>query len=695
MLGSFEGRDWGGTTHPSTYGVRMVLRRLLSLSLVTLAFVGCSDDDGISGVRARFDLDGALDADGAFYDFPFPSDLRLLDAGQPDYRGFPHPSDNAAVATLLEAAQDRPGVPLLPVAYFRFDGDLPPLDLSGLYRSTEDPIMIVDVDADSPRRGQLYPARAVTLRPDAYAPAQLLSVGPFPGVLLDPDTTYAVVVRRGLNDASGAALGVPHTLVQLSEGTSPGGSRGDALLSLYTPMFETLDTLAIPRDDVAAATVFTTGDIVRETKTMSDAIVADYDVTIDDLELAGSDNPRLCELRGTMTVPAFQVGSSPFPTDGRFVIVDGVPQSQGTDTIDVAIAIPKGEMPAEGYPFVLYIHGSGGLSTQLIDRGTITTEGGDATPGEGPAFVLAEHGIASAGAAMPVNPQRVPSAGSFDYINLNNPGSFSYTFRQGTFEQRLFLEALEKLTIDAQLLAGCPEATLPAGATTFAFDLSRLGVMGQSMGAEYTNLLAAVEPKVQIIAPTGAGGHWSHFLDTSILFGGIDAVAADVFGIETDDVSFMHPGFALLQTAWEAGDALPSLPRIAYAPFEGHPSRHVYTPAAPGDLFWDPEIYDAMALGYRTQQAGESQWDMRAALSVVGNDGIVDYPASNNAETRDGGRFTGIVVHYPGDGIADPHTIFSQLDDVKYQYGCFFQTFVATETPVVPAPASLGTPCTN
>lgn len=51
------------------------------------------------------------------------------------------------------------------------------------------------------------------------------------------------------------------------------------------------------------------------------------------------------------------------------------------------------------------------------------------------------------------------------------------------------------------------------------------------------------------------------------------------------------------------------------------------------------------------------------------------------------------MVQYHGDGIYDPHAIYSQLDAVKYQYGCFLSTMLATGTATVPAPAPLGTPC--
>jgi hypothetical protein len=52
-----------------------------------------------------------------------------------------------------------------------------------------------------------------------------------------------------------------------------------------------------------------------------------------------------------------------------------------------------------------------------------------------------------------------------------------------------------------------------------------------------------------------------------------------------------------------------------------------------------------------------------------------------------------VVVQYEGDGIYDPHGIYAQLDEVKYQYGCFFETFLARGVATVPAPAPLGTAC--
>ena len=50
----------------------------------------------------------------------------------------------------------------------------------------------------------------------------------------------------------------------------------------------------------------------------------------------------------------------------------------------------------------------------------------------------------------------------------------------------------------------------------------------------------------------------------------------------------------------------------------------------------------------------------------------------------------GVVVQYQGDGIADPHTIFSQLDAVKFQYANFLSTLFEEASATVLEPASFG-----
>ena len=69
------------------------------------------------------------------------------------------------------------------------------------------------------------------------------------------------------------------------------------------------------------------------------------------------------------------------------------------------------------------------------------------------------------------------------------------------------------------------------------------------------------------------------------------------------------------------------------------------------------------------------------------------YPVKNNRASAASVAYTGVVVQYSGDGIEDPHAIYRQLDAVKYQYGCFLDSFLRTGAAAVVAPQPAGTPC--
>ena len=67
------------------------------------------------------------------------------------------------------------------------------------------------------------------------------------------------------------------------------------------------------------------------------------------------------------------------------------------------------------------------------------------------------------------------------------------------------------------------------------------------------------------------------------------------------------------------------------------------------------------------------------------------YDVTNNLQsgTTD---YTGVVVQYEGDGVYDPHAIYTQLDAVKHQYSCFLATMKATGVATVVDPTH---PCPN
>ncbi len=673
---------------------RKVLLGRLLIAVASLALAGCGDDPPSA---AAFDLDGPLTGAG-FFDAPFPSDLRLDADGTLAYGGLPNNGGNALVEQLRSLADGRVGAPTMPVAYFRFDVELPARAPSDVIAAAADaPLLLIDVDPDSPERGRLVPVVAQTFGPDDLAVPWLLGVAPRPGFVLSPSTTYAVVVRKA------AAPGVtqPAAIAQLASGRAPAGARGAAAVAVYAPLWPTLAQLGIPVADVITATVFTTGDEMALLFRRSEAVRAAHDAVIANLRVDPVDGAMhrapgagYCELVGDVTFPQFQGGEPPFHADGRLVLDGaGAPMVQRMETVPLTITIPDGVMPAGGWPLYQFFHGSGGLSSGVVDLGYSPTAADEPIVGEGPAFVVARHGLATASSALPLNPERYQGASDYEYLNLRNLTAFPSTFQQGVFEQRLLLDALLALRIPPAVLAAC-RSTLPAGATEHRFSPERLSAGGQSMGGMYTNLIAAVEPRFGALVPTGAGGFWNLMILDTQLVSGVRPLLGAVFATDSDALSFMHPGMELLGAGWEIAEPGVAMARLARQPLPGTAARHVYEPVGKGDKFFPVPVYDAAALAYGNQQAGAAVWpSMQQALGLDDLDGLVSYPVSRNLRGGDGTETTRVVVQFEPDPLLDAHYIYRQLETVKHQYGCFLASFVRTGTPVVVAPAPLAAPC--
>ena len=121
----------------------------------------------------------------------------------------------------------------------------------------------------------------------------------------------------------------------------------------------------------------------------------------------------------------------------------------------------------------------------------------------------------------------------------------------------------------------------------------------------------------------------------------------------------------------------------------GTQPRNIYEPIGMDDKFFPNDDFDAVALAYGNREAGEIVWPgTQISLAVAHLDGLVSYPVVGDRPPT-----TDVVVQYHDDGILDAHYIHRQLDAVKYQYGCFLQTFLRDGKAVVAAPAALASAC--
>jgi predicted esterase len=638
-----------------------------------LFLVACASDPAAQTHTVAFDLDSKLATGATYWDLPYPSDLRLAADGTVDFTGFPNRRNLPVVNDLLAGAKRRAGFPVMPIAYVKFTDAAPQLDLTQIAAGAR----ILDIDAASPERGTTYPVVAQTLATDDYTGKNLVALAPYPGIVLRAATRYAFVIDKTFAPGTD----VPEQFAALADGSSANAKA----TALYAPLWPLVD-----KSTVLVATVFTTGDEVAVLAQRSEALRAAHHVTIEDLQVDPTDGAMhdgYCELVGTVTFPQFQLGTPPFDHDGTFAYDgSGVPIQQGSLVVPLHMTIPNGPMPATGWPLWQFFHGSGGSSADLVDNGANLTADSEPLVGEGPGAVVARRGIAGVSTAMPLNPERLPGASEFAYLNFNNLSAFPFTFQQGVFEQRMLLDALVDLQIPAATVAACSGVA----ATTHHFDAQKLVAGGHSMGGMYTNMIAAIEPRYGAVTPFGAGGFWNlMILETAIVPGAHDLLST-ILGVDSATIAFTHPALGLLEQGWEIADPINSMARLIRRPLPGTTARHVYEPVGMDDKFFPNDVYDATALAYGNRQAGELVWPTtQTSLAVDHLDGMMTYPVvANRASTT-----TAVVVQYAGDGIVDSHQIFRQLDAVKYQYGCFLQTFLRDGVPTVAAPAPLASAC--
>ena len=676
-------------------------RNLLIVVVVAEVFFvssGCDGQDEAAATIA-FDLNSKLDSK-TFWDLPFPSDLRLTAAGNIDLAGFPNDDKLLLVTDLLTSAADRKGFPVMPVAWFRFTdaSTAPVLRLAdSVAAAASNPILLVDIDPTSPELGRLFPIVAELLPVDDYTAPALIAVAPRPGIVLRANTTYAFVLQTSL----APTVAVPAGFATLAQGGTPSGSRGAAAKILYEPLWPALANLAVDPASVLVATVFTTGDQVALMASRSASVLSKYPVQIDNLALAAVDrgsglgtHDGFCQLTASVIMPQFQTGTPPFNSDGKILLdLGNVPIKQGEQVVPLHITIPRSTMPTTGWPLFHYFHGSGGLAVDLVDLGAQQVRGGDWESGKGPGWVVAHSNIAAAAAALPLNPERLPGASDYQYLNINNLPAFPFTFQQGVIEQRLLLEALLKLRIPATMLADCVGVKLPLGATEYFFDGDRVAAGGHSMGGMYTNMIGAVERRYKGFTPFGAGGFWPLMILNTAIFPDAGSLLAGVLRVDAETFTFVHPSLALLGMGWEIAEPGASMARIARRPLADGPPRHVYQPIGENDKYFPTPIFDAATLAHGNNLAGDAVWPQTAeALALDGLNMAKIYPVKGN-RSQHGAITTSVAVQYKGDGIADPHNIFIQLPAVKYQYRCFLETLFRDGTPTVFAPKALDAAC--
>ncbi|MGE0707232.1 MAG: hypothetical protein AB7N76_16530 [Planctomycetota bacterium] len=633
-----------------------------------------------------------IDASGAsFFDWPYPFDARRDAQGHPDLSKLPNPRHERFIDDLFALASgDSDGFSPTGAIYLRFDAPLnaPPGD--ALASQVQSDILLVNVDPSSPEYLRRTPFRsALTARGDTIRPANLLQLLPEPGRNLRPKTTYAAIVLRSLGAPGTQWLGQDPVTTVLLSGQEPLVPQGAAMARAFAPLVSALPALGIHPQDVACATVFSTNDpterLARQVAWLETQPAPPTRQALSTRDVY----PAFTALVGSIEVPQYQDGYTPFLFQGGRQVLDaqGLPVRQRVAVSQVQLSVPKGTMPAKGFPLYFYCHGTGGKASQAVDRGRCSTPTTEPPPGSGIASYVAPQGWGTACMAGPFSPDRIGIMAADGYLAYNflNPVAMRDNFLQMVLEQVHFLNWLREVRIDPALCPGTDASASVDGKVRFDVETSVVG--GQSLGSYLAGMLAATVRGWKGAVLTGAGGSWVEFAFGPKVPFDLQLVV-ELLGIPFGEkLDRFHPLIMAFDLGVGPADNTHYHRYVLREPLPGHAPPHVLVIEGHKDLQVAVGLQRALTLAIGLDFVGNDPAptpdEQLLPVLPLANLAQLPYPVGGNRLLPSGERRTAVVVRYPEDGIREGHYVSFQLDEPKRQVREFLDALVAGQVPTI------------
>jgi len=506
------------------------------------------------------------DGSEAFFDLPFPNDLRRTPEGTVDLSSFPNPRNNGVITRYIDAMARRlDGFATNGASYVRFSE---PVDASSLPSTPEASIddrasvFLVDVDPASPELGARHPLVLHYQECETrYWPAHTVAVRPVYGLPLASGRRYALVVTDRVRPAGGGAFVRDADFEALLRGTGDAAVTGAA--ATYGDVFTVLGDHGVAMDEVLAVSVFTTQDAIGELIAIRDWMIAEYPAPalVEGSVRAVRAAPALTELTGHYgPSPIFQEGELPYTSAGGALEADedGVPTVHGEFDARFSLTVPTSEMPPEGYPIVLYAHGTGGDHRSFVSDNT--------------GSILATRGIAAMGVDQIHHGERNPRGTdpSTLFFNFVNPDAARDNNRQSALDVVQQARLIASLTFPTELIE--------RGGMPVRFDASRVFFMGHSQGGLNGPIFLAIDDAARGGVLSAASGVLTPSLIHKLEPLPIPQLVATLLSLPGDSweeafalESFTeeHPIATLLQTWIEAADGSNYAHLIARAPRVG------------------------------------------------------------------------------------------------------------------------------
>jgi hypothetical protein len=538
---------------------------------------------------------------------------------------------------------------------------LDPVREASEYTTADSPIILVNVDPDSPEYEQpvgLVPFYYEQAKDDFYISDEFTLIV-HPAVPLRPGTKYAFAVTDSLKSKDGTAIG-------RSEGTSRalGSSTDPYEVGLRDALTILEDAVGLDRKHVVGASVFTTASIHDDVIEMAKAsraapVPAIVDAwTVQQDELATS---KRVNFRATYPAPEFRKAKP----DGKWQIgANGAPEVQKVENLEVYLAFSDATQSGPR-PVVIYGHGLGG------DKGGVWgTAGRLETIDPKGAAVFAidspEHGSRGGGGTA-------LTASVFGFFGID-PDTLEFdigrardNFRQMASDQLELVRLIKSLSTLDLLPMGAPDGVPD-------LDVSRILYIGHSFGSVQGATVFALAPEIkQATWNVGGAGLMMLLRDSntfSLVVGSLTPTGTPFGAV----ARFM----AATQAIVDPGDPL------NYA-------RNCTLEALPGVEGWTPrdvllqEVVNDNIVPNSTSEALARAAGMQIMNRITDASGFepVNAPATSNVN----GAATGVLCQFDkGDGKTAEHGELIFTEDANQQYTEFFKTGLANPHATVVAP---------
>jgi predicted esterase len=663
-----------------------------SLVVLVNVLTSCGDDPparaSTQQAASLFTVPASLDqlANETFFEHPFPSDIRRETDGTARFVGWPNPTRNALVNEYIKST-DRlldgfsPGAP----AYLRFTSPIDPASLPKdppASVAADSSVQLVDVDPTSPEKGK---RRLVQIHwqgeaaEGSYWQPNTLAVMPILGRPLRPKTRYAVVATNKLRAKGGGPI-APSADLEEVLGSRPATTRTQKAKDIFAPALVELASAGVPAKEIVHLTVFTTNDPTAETFAIADDVKTNVSPPTANGWTAKESNSDYDVYEGTYgPSPNYQRGTIPYrkPADGGdFVFENGKPKLANTFDLRFALAVPKQSTcpaPPDGYPIVLYAHGTGGDYRSFLDDGTGRALAQRCLASMGIDQIF--HGTRP-GAPTPDDPQR-ESKIQLLFFNFDN------AFAARTNNRQSAIDIVQQARLFTETKAKVP-ANVSRTTSEIAFDPSRVLFFGHSQGGLNGPLFLASSDLTRGGVLSGAGSMLVVALLEKTKPVDVASAVRVLLGLTDEErakeLNVFHPALGLAQSIVDATDPIhygtfiTTTPRAGFAPKSIFQTEGIAADGS-GDTYAPPRGIEALAVSMSLPRLApgvrvipEAQWANLSDVSLT---------TSGVRGNLGGGRATGALAQYaPRDG-SDGHFVVFDVPEARTRAATFCHDLAA------------------